>query len=272
MAELADGKIFSPPQPDGSTTFRYVRAENIKSCLFQGNDLFAPGSLVWVCKSKGLRKKKRKKPSDETAKDDQEVATKSADDNDDDGLPAHRMELFLRARVVKPEEDRIRVQYSKGATYGCQVCNLIPVLETNKALVLVAAETSHYRRCCVVHTLPGENFMEIGCDYGQTPDRIHRTGTEEDHRLIWGVDKSTESISIARRRYPAIPFFECDVLESAKSSWPEELQEAEPAVIAVDINGNRELEAVCIEINSNHSSYQPRLIIVKSRELHAKLT
>lgn len=263
---------FALPQPEGGKeAFRYVRVEEIKTTFFppspDDSRLFTPGQFVWVCKSKGLRKN-RKDPVEENSRDD--------DSSDHycppEKPPLHRLELFLRARVIEQEGERMRVQYPKGSTYACQICNLIPVLETQKSLVLVAAETSDYRRCCVVHTLPDENFMEIGCDYGITTDRIRSRGTDQsEKRKLWGVDKSPESIGIAKERYPQVPFFECDVLDSPKSEWPKELQDAQPHVIAVDINGNRELEAVCQCLKVLFGAYQPRLIIVKSRAVHAKV-
>ena len=301
--QQSENEPFALPQPAKKKSFRYVRVEEINSAFFQtgspsgsqhdrapdaATSLFEPGQLVWVCKSKGLRKGKKRKnaqdnknssnnghEADDNNKNNKNTRTPPArtrtNDNVHDAKPAHCLELFLRARVLKPEGDRIRVQYPKGSTYACQKCNLIPVLENNQALVLVAAETSDYRRCSVVHTLPHESFMEIGCDYGITPDRIRSRGVEGVSRKIWGVDKSTESISIAKRRYPNVPYFECDVLETPKATWPQELQDAEPNVIAVDINGNRELEAVCQCLEVMFRSYQPRLIIVKSRALHAKV-
>ena len=164
---------------------------------------------------------------------------------------------------------RILVRYSRGATYRVHAYNLIPVLEpsvhhnavssfsevptktaatpsttTTKCtynyppLVVLVPETNIYRRVAKVHTTPNDTFMEIGCDYGITVDKI-RHSLEEAGNVprVWaeknvggeiigedtnnciagttlseemddvkhqisclGVDKSVESINIANER------------------------------------------------------------------------
>jgi hypothetical protein len=155
------------------------------------------------------------------------------------------------------EQRRILVRYSKGATYRVHAYNLIPVLEpivhnantvdaknaippssssyNYPPLVVLVPETNIYRRVAKVHTTPEDTFMEIGCDYGITVDKIQqsleeagcvpRVWTGEDkiisdesggggdetrhdeeegshHRIsCLGIDKSKESIDIANERY-----------------------------------------------------------------------
>lgn len=91
-------------------------------------------------------------------------------------------------------------------------------------LVIVTPETNIYRRIARAHTTPDESFMEIGCDYGITVDKIRKCmedagnvpvvwpvetdGTvdlqrndEEDSKAsCLGVDRSKESIGIANER------------------------------------------------------------------------
>ena len=160
---------------------------------------------------------------------------------------------------------RILVRYSRGATYRVHAYNLIPVLEpsvhhkvvssfsevpakttstTTKSpyiyppLVVLVPETNIYRRVAKVHTTSEDTFMEIGCDYGITVDKIRHSIEEagnvprvwakdgeiigEDnkyctagttlheemdkiqHRIsCLGVDKSVESIKIANERCDA---------------------------------------------------------------------
>jgi hypothetical protein len=226
----------------------YILAENLPQ-----NETFYPDQYVWVCKSKGLKKNHAKKRA---------LESESSCDQ--------RMELFLRAQIVgyEPFDDeqessnlgRVRVRYPKGSTYACHPHRLIPVYTTSSphTTIIVTPETSEYRRLCVVHTL--HSFLEIGCDYGVT---VHRVHTQGHIPRVWGMDKSVESIAFARQNYPALPFYCFDVLVPTED-WPAEIQ---PEVVAIDINGNRELPAVqqCIQVVLER--YHPRLIIVKSRAL-----
>ena len=95
--------------------------------------------------------------------------------------------------------------------------------------VIITPETHIYRRIAVLHTTPEDSFIEIGCDYGITVDRIRRSLEEGgDVPTVWptidngdgvgledankeekegqqtvtclGLDKSTESIDIATER------------------------------------------------------------------------
>mmetsp|Transcript_27110 Transcript_27110/g.62324 ORF Transcript_27110/g.62324 Transcript_27110/m.62324 type:complete len:340 (-) Transcript_27110:85-1104(-) len=225
-------------------------------------------------------------------------------------------ELFLRARVIHDndaiEEEgkrRVLVRYPKGSTYHVRRDMLIPVTESGEKLhgngrrfVIVCRETPQYRRACCVNILPDETFLEVGCAFGNTVDRVRRClgGDDEgggaagggesndsaSHTAI-GVDKSEESIGIARSRYPLSLFSEEDALspegwdkirklchkalkggtrdtgylrndteyhisENQKSSEkdiPQHKQKNGPDLVAIDINGTRKLPAVlrCLE-------------------------
>jgi hypothetical protein len=76
---------------------------------------------------------------------------------------------------------RVLVRYSGGSTYRVRAYNLVPVLESRihistprivPPLVVVVPETNIYRRVAKVHAAPGDTFLEIGCDYGITVDRV----------------------------------------------------------------------------------------------------
>jgi hypothetical protein len=291
----------------------------------------------------------------------------SKDDNTDEWT--WRTELFLRARVVSvgspndgqgesksnhPKEGRILVQYPKGSKYSVRPSNLTPILEPSRqqntcdgrgraraGIVLVVPETNEYRRLAVLHTCPGDSFLEIGCAFGDCTDRVRRSleeggdvpflhsQTESDakgnHKGIAmqanesesndecdknkntsvsciGVDKSADSVSLAKTRFPESAFFP---IQDALNN-PEELNEicskyllhGAPSVVAIDINGSRELPAVlqCIEVVMNSfgaaaavadddddisedcgpivsspNATSPRLILVKSRSLHSEM-
>ncbi|KAL9188154.1 hypothetical protein ACHAXT_006532 [Thalassiosira profunda] len=236
-----------------------------------------------------------------------------------------RKEFFLRARVVSDDEPlpadgdgecsaqkrgerRILVRYSKGATYRVRAYNLIPVLEATvhaaslPPLVVVVPETNIYRRVARVHTAPDDSFMEIGCDYGITIDKIRKSLEEagdvpkewpieakgEDgcnshdtggKGRVLGVDRSKESIDLATERYPECQFALGNVLVPEEMTAVRELCErtlvgAAPSVICVDINGNREIDGVldCVRAVMNEPwKRMPRLIVVKSRFLYWEL-
>ncbi|GMI02365.1 hypothetical protein TrLO_g14123 [Triparma laevis f. longispina] len=155
--------------------------------------------------------------------------------------------------------------------------------------VLVASETDNYRKLCHTHCRRGEGFLEVGCDYGfcielvgrgmeveETEARRERddeeptvTAATTAPRLL-GIDISAESISLASQKFPKIPFFVADALSESGLEFVKEkcveVLGALPDVIAIDINGIREIEAVvkCLE---NVMSFEPRLIVVKSREM-----
>jgi hypothetical protein len=202
--------------------------------------------------------------------------------------------------------DRVLVRYPKGSEYRVKRSNLIPVLEDCSRLVIIAAETPEYRRASVVHTCVGECFLEIGCDFGPTVDRVQRALTQvsavphvagklkedagvvpypNDERVFClGVDKSPESIDIAVSRFPDCCFSVEDALTDEgtvrlRSLCKNNLICGYPCVVAIDINGNREIPAVlqCIRHvmnpgkNVDLSWKLPRLIIVKSRLLYHEL-
>jgi hypothetical protein len=113
------------------------------------------------------------------------LKSKGLQSKQDNETFTQRSELFLRARVVRDDQEddlvptrRILVRYPKGSTYQVKRSNLIPVLEplTNNDLpvVLIMAETPDYRRAAVVHTCLGDSFLEIGCDYGACVNRVQR--------------------------------------------------------------------------------------------------
>lgn len=99
-----------------------------------------------------------------------------------------------------------------------------------------------------------------------------------------GIDKSTESIRIAKERYPNTYFELGDALSPTgmaeiRQLCNDKLSSAYrgPHVVAIDINGSRELPAVlkCLELIMHPGCDDvragwllPRLIIVKSRELY----
>jgi hypothetical protein len=223
-----EGGPINLPQPSkaDSKPYRYHRFEQMQPLYFP--DSFQPGTLCWVMLSKG----KKKTP-----------------------------QLASRARVVEECEDdreRIVVRYPSGSTYRVRRSNLMPVMEHESHIILVASETNDYRRTAIVQTLPEDHFVEIGCDFGILVDSV-------DCQSRLGVDKSEESIRIAKERYPSREFLLGDIFEDL------EIEIKQPLVVAIDINGNRMLPAVlkCLQLVLDRMA--PRLVVVKSRELYAEM-
>jgi len=164
------------PQPHNKSggkniRYQYVLYEDIETTYFTSSTSKLPkDTLCWILKSKGSAKGER--------------------------------ELFLRARVVHDDEygndnenendngdRRVLIRYPKGSTYHVKRSNLIPVLERSthpnnqrqQHIVIVMPETNDYRRAAVVHTCENESFLEIGCSYGPTVDRMRKVLTEIGH-------------------------------------------------------------------------------------------
>mmetsp|Transcript_13858 Transcript_13858/g.30189 ORF Transcript_13858/g.30189 Transcript_13858/m.30189 type:complete len:423 (+) Transcript_13858:66-1334(+) len=236
--------------------------------------------------------------------------------------------------IQKLSERRVLVRYSLGATYRVRAYNLIPVLEPSvhntildalpspksnedaqlqtpislPPLVVIVPETNIYRRVAKVHTTPDDSFMEIGCDYGITVDKIHKSLEEAgDVPKVWpieeknsgnddtldkneeggggervhclGIDRSKESIDIANERYPKCKFALGNVLipdemASVRTLCEQSLVGSAPSIICIDINGNREIAGVleCVTMVMKEKwKKQPRMIIVKSRFLYWEL-
>jgi hypothetical protein len=318
-----------PSSPPDGTPYEYVRLEDVARRFFRGGFQRGGGQLVWVCKSKGRRKRRDPdltgaspaQPQQPTPSHPRQqhhhIQGQAKEARDGNGThessskgapskaeihfnqsPICHLELFLRARVVEsldrgqpdllpaapddgepnPSDDRVLVRYPKGSTYRVRRDHLLPVLEGHRRIVIVVDETPLYRKCCAVHTLPSETFLEIGCDLGHNLQRVHETGGERSssgNRLLVGIDKSRFSVETAKASYPHLRFVQWDPLEHPASALSERLggDKFHPDVVAVDINGNRELPAVvaCLASIWDVHQWRPRLVVVKSRTLHAHL-
>jgi hypothetical protein len=315
------------PQPiELAHEYQYVLYDEIQSTFFSATSDcvdFSEGMLCWVLKSKGQHKSNSSKKK-KAGQMDISVEGGSVECNSNTASSSSveasslRTELFLRARVVRSEEedDRILVRYPKGSTYRVRRSHLIPVLEGGKIqqpIVLVIPETPDYRRAAVVHTCQGDDFLEIGCDFGPATHRVQRALSDIGHVPLHvtdtqssdneaveqetsddvtervtclGIDKSPQSIDIAKERFPDCHFSLEDALTDSgtiklRTLCQEKLIRGFPSVVAVDINGNRELPGVlqCLNNIMNPGSdvelgknwELPRLIIVKARSLYAEV-
>jgi hypothetical protein len=193
------------------------------------------------------------------------------------------------------DQPRFLMRYPKGSTYHVKRDNLLVVLQESH-LVIVLPETNLYRRWALVHTRSDDSFCEIGCDVGILVHRIWEHSSCPEN--VSGIDKAPEDIHQAQQRFPhcnflawQVPLGEQQQQPSSSSSSsssgnkdmtmllpmnlfpkpPNKIDMNPSLVVAIDINGNRELEAVqeCIQIVIQE--WKPRLILVKSRALYADL-
>jgi hypothetical protein len=252
--------------PDLKVTlpYQYLRFDQIESACSEDLTI-QEGSLCWVLLSQGKNRTSRLfKPARILQRQQQQQQHR----NDVDVEDHVNNSSFSNSNKHDP---RFLVQYPKGSTYWVRQSNLIPVLEHSSHFVIVTSETTDYRRTAIVHTTIQDHFIEIGCDFGILVDLVQA-------KSALGMDKSETSINVARTTYPTKEFLLKDIFlqedddqfttaTSRPIPYPDR---KEPLVVAIDINGNRELPAVlkCIELVL---TWSPRLIIVKSRALYAQM-
>jgi hypothetical protein len=134
-------------------------------------------------------------------------------------------------------------------------------------------------------------FIEIGSDFGFN---IGMIPIPDGNKI--GIDKSETSNLIAKNNYDRIDFMTVDVLLKSQEWFQElfniirnkfqnhqqdnnnisnkeqlcedELLIKSHLVVAIDINGNREIEAVVECLKRVMNWWSPKLIIVKSRSLY----
>ncbi|GMI36261.1 hypothetical protein TeGR_g2699 [Tetraparma gracilis] len=163
-------------------------------------------------------------------------------------------------------------------------------------LVLVSNETDLYRSLLCVHTTASDRFLEVGSDLGFCTAAVHRSlsspqpGRAPESKLpaplplgrpaVLGVDISEESLAASRASFPHVPFANVNALaEDGLAALPALFEEhlgGAPTVVAVDINGTREVKAVRACVAAAVGGWggrfpPPRLVVVKARSLHREL-
>jgi hypothetical protein len=272
--------------------YRFYRYEEVEEKWLSPCAL-KPGTLCWVLR--GRRSKKAKNNNNSQPQQQQQQ---------------QRNILFQRAVVVETtttsqeedDDDRILVRYPMGSTYHVRKMNLWPILQES-SMVLCLPETLLYRRWAVACTQANDRFVEIGCDVGILVHRVHAHSNCPQY--VWGLDTCRASIQQAERRFPECHFRQwrvpllldndkvignnqgnddnqLPIVESKRSTppLPDDLfldtnhdhnPQGNNLVVAVDINGNRELSVVqqCLQIVIQE--WKPRLILVKSETLYQEL-
>jgi len=285
----SDGHSIELPQPSGNEKrFVYLPYDKISSAYFNNGNIL-DGTLTWVLSSKGRNKTPELFNRARVVIDDHTA---------DEGLDKLK--------------NRILVRYPKGSTYRVRKSNILPVLEAGVVtdrIVVVVPDTHMYRKLAVIHACTGESFLEIGCDFGVCVDNVRKAlsevgtvaredekaddinkkitnETQDDNKgrfCCIGIDKSSTSLKIAKERFPHTYFSLEDAITDKGTAkirklCKEKMIHGEPDVVAVDINGNREVSAVlsCIkqilqpgkDVTVGKDWNLPRLIIVKSSNLY----
>ncbi|RHY35353.1 hypothetical protein DYB32_000157 [Aphanomyces invadans] len=183
--------------------------------------------------------------------------------------------LFARGKVVDiaPPQypGRVKIEYGDGSTYHANPARLMPRLcqaasrgnACKQVGVIVTATTDHYRRIARTQITSSDIVLEIGCDLGITVDLV--ADIVGPSKVI-GVDKSHDSIQIAKETYPRCRFVEMDIFHSRDDLL---VLAADCTKVLIDINGNRLLPAVVdalqLVVDGLH---KVDLVVVKSVEMH----
>ena len=279
--------------------YRYITGEALEQLLSCPS--FYLGQNVWVCKSKGAKKSCQAELSASPKAPSQHrhelflraIVMDIPEDKDRVRVKYPQGSTYLvQPQFLIPILDASYIRNSVATSLKCDASE-------SEAMVLVYPETAQYRRACTVHTAPSEHFVEIGCAEGITCHRVYERSqypTRSQDRIVLGIDKSSFSIQVAQTKYatsPNLHFVTFDILQSKEEvdsivtekntiihNILHQLRRRDPTdppsehramVVAVDINGNRDLDPVlqCIQILMERLT--PRLIIVKSRSLHNAL-
>jgi hypothetical protein len=134
-------------------------------------------------------------------------------------------------------------------------------------LALVCGETEDYHRAVRAEVGPGDVVLEIGCDFGAAcAIAAQACGAEGS---VVGIDLAPTSVHAASALHPAILFRVVDVLQaSADLSALRALVGGRAfSKVLIDVNGNRDLGAVCRVLEVAATQLAPPALIVKSRQL-----
>ncbi|RHY64486.1 hypothetical protein DYB38_009210 [Aphanomyces astaci] len=231
---------------DKHTFIEYPLATPFTCASFQVDE------LVYVSTSTGKLKKSH--PADDTS----------------NGTSTGR--LFARGKIVDvaPPQypGRVKIEYKDGSAYHANPSRLTPQLFRPNAGsaqvgVIVTAKTDHYRRLARTQITSTDIVLEIGCDLGITVDSIADIVGPSN---VIGVDKSHDSIQIAKDSYPRCRFVEMDIFHSRDDLIA---LAADCTKVLIDINGNRLLPAVVEALRLVlEGCHKVDLVIVKSVEMH----
>jgi len=160
-------------------------------------------------------------------------------------------------------EQRIQVEYDTGGSYLCRRSRLTQQCATAQTVV-VCATTDEFRALCRSQTLAGERCIDVGSSWGlSTAVLAEMVGSGN----CMGIDVSEEAVAAASTAYPEIRFQVLNALENV-AKFIATCQEFNATFFAVDIGGDRATEALSLILPLIEEHLQPRMIVVKARNLH----
>jgi hypothetical protein len=116
--------------------------------------------------------------------------------------------------------------------------------------------------------MDGDFVLEIGSDLGVCCNIVSKACGVKN---VVGVDLAPLSVSRARASYPDVHFEVLDVLQVGASQRLHELEEGAGGgrfnKVLIDINGNRDVEALTLVIKMVINDLHPDTLIVKNRAL-----
>jgi hypothetical protein len=149
---------------------------------------------------------------------------------------------------------RYKILFPDGSHYHCRPERLIRIEAPQT--ILCVRETNDYRRIAKTQVCPDDHVLEIGSDFGHTTNLISQITSN-----VIGIDKSVQQHEVSKKDFPHIPFYLMDVL----GEKPRFRELPNCNKVFIDINGNRELEAVQEAVALVIDTMRPELIVVKSR-------
>lgn len=191
------------------------------------------------------------------------------------GKPFERANILTKVNInpISKWCGRCTLKYCGGSrsTYNVRPKNMVKVIETSSVdmrKVIVTSTTHMYRRLAHSQTFQQDIALEIGCDFGPTTKVL---GEKCLHAI--GVDKAWPHIqhAIEANHAENVHFHCVDIFENPKNILGKYKDLGSPSIVFIDINGNRELEAVEDAIDLVEKLITPRLIVVKSVSLFSSL-
>jgi len=186
--------------------------------------------------------------------------------DEEDGGP-HRGKY--RVRIAEEEEGEEREEERKVLHYKARA--LIHDRRAAEAQVIVCFSTASFRQfgsSCVGRE---DSVLELGGSYGEGTRVLAQTGA----RCVVALELGEAAVKQARAAladFDNVRTFErCDVLAS-----PERVRALAKAVggftkVFIDIGGDREAESVAVLARFVAAELRPRLIVIKSEEVHARI-
>jgi SAM-dependent methyltransferase len=148
---------------------------------------------------------------------------------------------------------------------------LLPDLRAaSEQIILVTPETTEFRHLVVGFVTSNDRILEIGCSSGEAsilmvPICRSWVGFDTSEEMLDKCKAALQSISsqVTNECHPVI----MNALVDSRKATEEACRFGSPTAVACDIGGNRELISVLRMISWALEEFEPKLIIIKSREL-----